>query len=156
MCAYRAYGKDHPPKAVWTWGSPLPIPLLASLCSRALTLVPMMSAGMLRNSKPKTSACWTRSETATAKSWGQVRGETLVLLLALALGGSAILQRRKELHLCRKWRATQASMTIIPPEGTSHLREMTAQADAALAAIEDIEDIESIGATGPAAAVFLP
>ncbi len=120
--------------------------LLASLVV-ALTLVPMMSAGMLRNSKPKTFRLLDKIRNGYGKILGAaLRVKPLVLLLALALlGGSACLAVQKGTAFMPEMESTQASMTIIPPEGAA-FEEMTAQADAALAAIEDIEDIESIGA----------
>lgn len=120
--------------------------LLASLVV-ALTLVPMMSAGMLKNSKPKTFRLLDKIRNGYGKILGAaLRIKPLVLLLALVLlGGSAYLAVQKGTAFMPEMESTQASMTIIPTEGAT-FEEMTAQADAAISAIEDIEDIKSIGA----------
>lgn len=120
--------------------------LLASLVV-ALTLVPMMSAGLLKNVRPKKYPFLDRVRGAYAKILrGALKAKFLVLLLALALlGGSAYLAVQKGTAFMPEMESTQVSMTIVPPEGAS-FEEMTEQADQVIAAIEDLEDIESIGA----------
>ncbi|MDO4276439.1 MAG: efflux RND transporter permease subunit [Eubacteriales bacterium] len=120
--------------------------LLASLVV-ALTLVPMMSAGLLRKSKPKQYKLLDKIKNVYAKMLGAaLKVKFLVLLLALVLlGGSAYLAVSKGTAFMPAMESTQVSMTITTEKGTP-FEETTACADEVIASIEDIEDIESIGA----------
>ncbi|MDO4307560.1 MAG: efflux RND transporter permease subunit [Eubacteriales bacterium] len=120
--------------------------LIASLVV-ALTLVPMMSAGLLRKSKPKKF----RFLDAVRKVYGKLlagalRVKFLVLLLAVLLFvGSAAAALKKGTSFMPEMESTQVSMTITTETGTP-FEETTACADEVIASIEDLEDIESIGA----------
>lgn len=120
--------------------------LLASLVV-ALTLVPMMSAGLLKSSKPKKF----RILDGIRNIYGRILGivlklKFLVLLLALVLFGlSAVLAFKKGTAFMPEMESTQVSMTITTEKGTS-FADTTACADKVIAVIEDLEDIESIGA----------
>lgn len=120
--------------------------LLASLVV-ALTLVPMMSAGLLRNSRPHKFRILDGIRNIYGKILGVVlKLKFLVLLLALALFGlSAVLAFKKGTAFMPEMESTQVSMTVTTEKGTS-FADTTACADKVIASIEDLEDIESIGA----------
>lgn len=120
--------------------------LIASLVV-ALTLVPMMSAGLLRKSKPKKFRILDMIRNAYGKILGvALRVKFLVLLLAVGLFvGSAAAAVRKGTSFMPEMESTQVSMTITTESGTP-FEETTACADEVIASIEDLEDIESIGA----------
>ena len=120
--------------------------LLASLVV-ALSLVPMMSAGLLKKKKEKKTRFldWIRNVYGKVLA-GALRVKFLVLLLAVGLfAGSAYLAVSRGTSFMPEMESTQASMTITTEKGTS-FEDTTACADQVLAAIEGIEDIESIGA----------
>ena len=120
--------------------------LLASLVV-ALTLVPMMSAGLLKKSKPKKFKLLDKIRDSYGRVLsGVLRFKLPVLLLAvILLVGSAALAIRKGTAFMPGMESTQATMTITTEKGTP-FGETTRCADEVIAAIEDIEDIESIGA----------
>ncbi len=120
--------------------------LIASLVV-ALTLVPMMSAGLLKKSGTKRS----RLLDAVRNIYGRMLGcalrvKFLVLLLAVGLFvGSAFAAIKNGTSFMPEMESTQVSMTVTTENGTP-LTETAACADQVIASIEDIEDIESIGA----------
>lgn len=120
--------------------------LLASLVV-ALTLVPMMAAGLLKKSRQKKSCILDgiRSFYAVLLR-GALKLKYLVLLLALAV---LIFSARAALShgtaFMPEMESTQASLTITTEKGTP-FGETTECADQVIARIEDIPDIESIGA----------
>lgn len=120
--------------------------LLASLVV-ALTLVPMMSAGLLRNSKPKKFRILDKIRNIYGiLLGGALKVKFLVLILAVALlGASGVMAVRKGTAFMPEMESTQATMTIVPEKGTDFTK-MTEYADQVVAAIEDIPDINSIGA----------
>ena len=120
--------------------------LLASLVV-ALTLVPMMSAGLLKHAKPKKFRFLDAIRNVYGKILGvALKGKLLVLLLAVALFvGSAVAAIKKGTSFMPEMESTQVSMTITTENGTP-FAETTACADKVIASIEDLEDIESIGA----------
>lgn len=120
--------------------------LLASLVV-ALTVVPMMSAGLLKNVKPKQFKLLDKIKNIYGKFLsGALRVKPLVLLVALGLlAASAVFAMGKGTAFMPAMESTQASMTIVPEEGAD-FREMTECADEVIASIQDIDDIESIGA----------
>lgn len=120
--------------------------LIASLVV-ALTLVPMMSAGLLKKSKPKKFRILDAVRNGYGKLLaGALRVKFLVLLLAVGLFvGSAAAALKKGTSFMPQMESTQVSMTITTEEGTP-FEETTACADQVIASIEDLEDIESIGA----------
>lgn len=120
--------------------------LLASLVV-ALTLVPMMSAGLLKNSKPKKF----RILDAIRRAYGKMLGvclkmKWLVVVLAFVLFGvSMVLALKNGTAFMPEMESTQVSMTITTEQGTP-LTETAAVSDQVIESIQDIEDIESIGA----------
>ncbi len=120
--------------------------LLASLVV-ALTLVPMMSAGLLKNSKPKTFRLLEHIKNGYGKILSAaLHVKPLVILLAIAvLLGSAVASLRKGTAFMPEMESTQATMTVSVERGTP-FEELTGYSDQVIAAIEDIEDIQAIGA----------
>lgn len=120
--------------------------LLASLAV-ALTVVPAMSAGLLRKSRPKKHRILDAVTGIYAKMLsGALKVKPLVLLLAVVLlTASGITAVKKGTAFMPAMESTQATMTIIPPENAT-FEDMTQYADQIIANIESIEDIESIGA----------
>lgn len=120
--------------------------LFASLVV-ALTLVPMMSSGLLKKAKPKKF----RILDAIRNAYGKILGgalkvKFLVILLAIGLfAGSMTAALKAGTSFMPEMESTQATMTITTEKGTP-FAETTACADDVIAKIEDIEDIESIGA----------
>ena len=120
--------------------------LLASLVV-ALTLVPAMSAGLLRKTKPKKF----RLLDAIRNVYGKVlavalRVKFLVILLALALLiVSGYYSIQKGTAFMPEMESTQVTMTISVEKGTP-FEDMAKVADDVIASIQDIEDIEGIGA----------
>lgn len=120
--------------------------LLASLVV-ALTLVPMMSAGLLRKSKPKTFRLLDIIRNGYGKILsGALRVKFLVILLALGLlVGSASASFKKGTAFMPAMESTQASLTVSVEQGTP-FEDLVKYSDEVIGAIEDIEDIEEIGA----------
>ena len=120
--------------------------LLASLVV-ALTLVPMMSAGMLRHSEAKQIKTLGKIqnlyENLILKALKQKRW---VLLGALALFlGSMFLSISKGTEFFPSMESTQATITLTMEKGTP-LEKTAAKSDEVIEKIEDLEDIETIGA----------
>ena len=120
--------------------------LLASLVV-ALTLVPMMSAGLLKKSKPRNFRILDSIRNIYGKLLGgALRMKFLVILLAVGLfAGSMTAALKQGTSFMPEMESTQATMTITTEQGTP-FEETTACADDVLESIEDIGDIESIGA----------
>lgn len=120
--------------------------LLASLAV-ALTVVPMMSAGLLRKTQQKETKFFIYIKEAYARVLaGALRVKPLVLLAALVLfAGSIFLAASKGTEFMPQMESTQISMTLETEEGTS-LSDTAAQADKVMDAVGEIEDIEDVGA----------
>lgn len=120
--------------------------LFASLAV-ALTLVPMMSAGLLRHSKPKTFPIFDKIRNIYGIILGgALKVKILVLLLAVVvLCGSVYAAISKGTAFMPPMESTQISMTISIDE-EREFQELVEVSDKVIASIEDIEDIESIGA----------
>lgn len=120
--------------------------LLASLVV-ALTLVPAMSAGLLRKTKPKTSRILESIKGGYGVLLkGALHVKFLVVLLAAGLlVGSGYLAIQNGTAFMPEMESTQVTMTISVEKGTP-FEELTACADEVITSIEGIEDIESIGA----------
>lgn len=113
----------------------------------ALTVVPMMSAGLLQRIETKESSLFVRvkKEYVTLLSFA-LRKKGLVLtgvLLLLALSGIAALSRGTEFMPTME--STQMSMTVETEKGTS-LEDTAAVADRVTEKIETIKDVRDIGA----------
>ncbi|MGN1378361.1 MAG: efflux RND transporter permease subunit [Dorea sp.] len=119
--------------------------LLASLLV-ALTVVPMMSAGMLRKTNAKESMVFTRIR----KVYGRIlsillRKKILVLIGALALfAGSIALAYSNGTEFIPTMESTQISMSLETEKGTS-LEDTAKAADQVMERVGKIEDIEDIG-----------
>ncbi len=119
--------------------------LLASLLV-ALTLVPMMSAGLLRKTEEKESKLFVR-----IKEWyggilrTALRFKFLVLLGALLFfAGSIALELTKGTQFMPDMESTQVSMTLETEKGTS-LADTAKAADEVMEKVGALKDIEDIG-----------
>ncbi len=120
--------------------------LLASLVV-ALTLVPMMSAGLLKRVQPRPARILEKIQNIYGKSLGlSLRLKFLVLLVSVVLlAVSMAASLSKGTAFMPEMESTQVSMTVsVEPEQS--FQELTEAADQVVASLEDIEDIESIGA----------
>lgn len=113
----------------------------------ALTVVPMMAAGLLQRIETKESSLFVRikKEYVTLLSFA-LRKKGLVLtgaLLLLALSGIAALSRGTEFMPTME--STQMSMTVETEKGTS-LEDTASVADRVTEKIETIKDVRDIGA----------
>lgn len=120
--------------------------LLASLVV-ALTLVPMMSAGLLKRVQSKPAKILTKIQNIYGKTLGlSLRLKFLVLLVSvvfLAVSMAAALSNGTA--FMPEMESTQVSMTVsVDPEQS--FQELREAADQVVASLEDIPDIESIGA----------
>ncbi|MCH1984294.1 efflux RND transporter permease subunit [Ruminococcus sp. OA3] len=120
--------------------------LLASLFI-ALTLVPMMSAGMLKNVKEQRQPMFDRLLSAYGNVMKKVlRIKPAVLLGALALlGVSAWLCISRGLVYMPEMESTQVNINITMPEGAT-LDETGKMSDEIMERLSGLPDVESIGA----------
>ncbi len=119
--------------------------LLASLLV-ALTVVPMMSAGLLRKTEEKESRLF-----VWVKGWyggvlrSALRFKILVLLGALLLFiGSIALELSRGTQFMPEMESTQVSMTLEMEKGTS-LEDTAKSADEVMERVGELKDIEDIG-----------
>lgn len=120
--------------------------LLASLAV-ALTLVPMMSAGLLRKAQARPAKILTKIQEAYAKTLRfSLRFKYIVLLLGVAaLALSAMASFSLGTAFMPEMESTQVSVTV-SVEREQNFQDLTKAADQVIASLEDISDIESIGA----------
>ncbi len=120
--------------------------LLASLAV-ALTLVPMMSAGLLRKVQARPAKILTKIQGAYAKTLRfSLRFKYIVLLLGVAaLALSAMASFSLGTAFMPEMESTQVSVTV-SVEREQNFQDLTKAADQVIASLEDISDIESIGA----------
>lgn len=120
--------------------------LLASLLV-ALTLVPMMSAGLLKKTAQKESKFYIRIKDAYGNILAKaLRFKPVVLLAALMLFvGSIALAVSRGTEFMPEMESTQISMTLETEKGTS-LEDTGKEADKVMERLGEIEDIENIGA----------
>ncbi|MCI8559883.1 MAG: MMPL family transporter [Dorea sp.] len=120
--------------------------LLASLLV-ALTVVPMMSAGLLRGTKQKESKFFVNIKEVYGKVLAKaLKLKVLVLLGALALFiGSAFLAASNGTEFMPQMESTQISMTLETEKGTS-LEDTGKEADKVMDILGGIDDIEDVGA----------
>ncbi|NCC43709.1 MAG: acriflavin resistance protein, partial [Clostridia bacterium] len=120
--------------------------LLASLVI-ALTLVPSMSVGLLKNSKEKRHPLLHKMNKAYEKIMVTVLNKKAfvligaVVLLVLSVWGAI----SKGTSFIPSMESTQTSITMTMPEGSS-VEETGAMADEVMSRLDDIEDIEEMGA----------
>ncbi len=120
--------------------------LLASLVI-ALTLVPMMAAGLLKKTKSKPSPILDRIQSVYGRTLRvALRFKPVVLLLAVVLlVASMVAALAKGGAFMPEMESTQVSMTVSVDKEQS-FEELTDASDQVIASIQDLEDIESIGA----------
>lgn len=124
--------------------------LLASLLV-ALTVVPMMSAGLLRKTETKEGRLIDKLQTAYAASLRKTLKWKAVVLLAAAglLVLSGVLALSRGTAFMPEMESTQISMNLEMEEGTP-LAETGKAADDVMERLMKIEDIENIGAMASA------
>lgn len=120
--------------------------LLASLLV-ALTIVPMMSAGLLKKTEDKESKIYVHIREAYGKIiTGALKMKPIVLLASLLLFAASIaLAVSRGTEFMPQMESTQVSMTLETEEGTS-LADTAAEADRVLDQVGKIGDIEDVGA----------
>lgn len=119
--------------------------LLASLVV-ALTLVPMMSAGLLRKTEQKESAFFVHLKNGYAFLLEKaLRFKVLVLAGALALFAlSGVLAMSRGTAFMPDMQSTEISMSITTPDGTS-LQDTAEAADKFTKELQKIKDIGDVG-----------
>lgn len=119
--------------------------LLASLVV-ALSLVPMMSAGLLRKTQQKESWLFLGIQNVYEKLLRiALKGKIFVLIGALALFIlSSVLELSKGTQFMPSMQSTEISMTVSTPDGTP-LDETAKAADAFAAQIGELADVEDVG-----------
>ena len=120
--------------------------LMASLLV-ALTLVPMMSAGLLKKSEQKESKFFIKIKTVYGNFLAKaLHKKVFVLLAAVALFIiSIMLEVARGTEFMPNMESTQISMTLETEKGTS-LEGTAKEADKVMEAVGKLEDIEDIGA----------
>lgn len=120
--------------------------LLASLIV-ALTLVPMISAGLLKRTEEKESRLFVLIKDWYGKLLARaLKLKPLVLTGALLLfGGSAALAVSRGTEFMPQMESTEISMTLETEKGTS-LEDTAKAADEAMKRVGEIKDIKDIGA----------
>ena len=120
--------------------------LLASLVV-ALTLVPMMSAGLLKKVKSKKTPLFDKIQNIYAK----ILRKALKIKPIVLLGAVAFLVISMKASLAKgtafmpEMESTQVSMTVSVDKDKT-FEDLTKASDQVIAAIQDMEDLESIGA----------
>ncbi len=120
--------------------------LLASLLV-ALTVVPMMSSGLLKKTEQKESRLFIKIKNAYGKALEKaLKVKVLVLFGALALFiGSIALAVSNGTEFMPQMESTQISMTLETEKGTS-LEDTAKEADKVMEEVGKLKDIEDIGA----------
>lgn len=121
--------------------------LLASLAV-ALTVVPMMGAGLLKNTHEKKSRFFDGLQNLYGKGIGLALRHRAIVLLAAAvlLVGSAALAVSKGTEFMPEMESTQMSATMTMPEGADTAAETAEMADEVIRRIQEIPDVQEIGA----------
>lgn len=128
--------------------------LLASLIV-ALSLVPMMSAGMLRKTTQKESRIFKKLQEVYEKLLRRaLKRKGLVLIGALALFiFSGVLELSRGTEFMPSMQSTEISMTVTAPKGTP-IEETSEMADAFTEQIQKLEDIEDVGGMSGGGGMF--
>ncbi len=121
--------------------------LFASLIV-ALSFVPMMAAGLLKNTKEKDHRLFNGIQNVYGSFIkGALRFKPIVFILTIALfAGSIALAMSKGTSFMPEMESSQVTVTVTPKE-TSEFTELTAMTDEVITRISDIEDIDTIGAS---------
>lgn len=119
--------------------------LLASLLV-ALTVVPMMSAGMLRKTNAKESVIFTRIRNIYGRILRVILDKKILVLIGVFVlfAGSIALAYSNGTEFIPTMESTQISMTLETEKGTS-LEDTAKAADQVMKKVGEIEDIEDIG-----------
>ncbi len=128
--------------------------LLASLVV-ALSLVPMMSAGLLRKTQQKETRLFVAIQNGYERLLRiALKGKLVVLAGALALFiVSGVLLISRGTQFMPSMQSTEISMTVSTPEGTP-LSETAQAADAFAAQIGELADVEDVGGMSGASGVM--
>lgn len=120
--------------------------LLASLLV-ALTVVPMMSAGILKKTEQKESKLFVKIKEVYGKVLAKaLKLKVVVLLAALVLFvGSIALAVSNGTEFMPEMESTQISMTLETEKGTS-LEDTAKEADKVMEKLKTLDDIENVGA----------
>lgn len=119
--------------------------LIASLVV-ALTVVPMMAAGILKKTTHTDTRLFTKIKDIYGKFlYKALHLKVLVFILAIVLlGGSAVLAYRNGTAFMPEMTSTQISMTLTTKEGST-MKETGAVADQVMKKLEKVKDIEEVG-----------
>lgn len=121
--------------------------LLASLAV-ALTVVPMMGAGLLKEAKEKKSRFFEKVQNSYGKVLGFALNHRAVVLLGavVILAASAFLAVSRGTEFMPEMESTQMSVTMTMPEEAATDEETAEMADEVLARLLEIPDVEEVGA----------
>ncbi len=121
--------------------------LLASLAV-ALTVVPMMGSGLLKNTDEKKSRIFGGLQSGYGKMIGFALNHRVIVLIGavLALVLSAVLSVSKGTEFMPEMESTQMSLTLSLPDEGAGKQELAEMSDKVTERIQDIPDVEEIGA----------
>ncbi len=121
--------------------------LLASLAV-ALTVVPMMGSGLLKNTDEKKSRIFGGLQSGYRKMIGFALNHRAIVLIGavLALVLSAVLSVSKGTEFMPEMESTQMSLTLSLPDEGAGKQELAEMSDKVTERIQDIPDVEEIGA----------
>lgn len=121
--------------------------LLASLAV-ALTVVPMMGSGLLKNTDEKKSRIFGGLQSGYGKMIGFALNHRAIVLIGavLALVLSAVLSVSKGTEFMPEMESTQMSLTLSLPDEGAGKQELAEMSDKVTERIQDIPDVEEIGA----------
>lgn len=120
--------------------------LLASLIV-ALTLVPAVSSGLLRNMKPKKQPWFDKLLHGYEKAvrWSLAHRALVLVLVLVLLVSSVVLTVRRGFIFMPQMSSAEVSVTLQMPQD-SELSDTIAASDAVVEQIEAIEGVETVGA----------
>ncbi|WP_251352748.1 efflux RND transporter permease subunit [Hominisplanchenecus murintestinalis] len=121
--------------------------LLASLAV-ALTVVPMLGSGLLKNTDEKKSRIFGGLQSGYGKMIGFALNHRAIVLIGavLALVLSAVLSVSKGTEFMPEMESTQMSLTLSLPDEGAGKQELAEMSDKVTERIQDIPDVEEIGA----------
>lgn len=120
--------------------------LLASLLV-ALTVVPMMAAGLLKKTEQKESRFFIKLKEVYGKVLAKALKYKVVVILAafLLFAGSIAMEMAKGTQFMPEMESTQIKMSLETEEGTS-LEDTAKEAEKLMDGLDKLEDIEDVGA----------
>ncbi len=121
--------------------------LLASLLI-ALTLVPMMGAGLLKNEKEKPTPWFDKLQNFYGKILALVLKHKAIVLVGavVLLGLSGVLAVSRGTEFIPSMESTQMTMTVTMPDEEATLKEAGEVSDEIVKRVLELEDVEDIGA----------